>query len=298
MNADLDDARHNLVANFRTITLIAASSADTADSADSTEGGGTLPPLDVVGRWLREFNAAYLEANHHVHQGRLHALHGRRLVLVGDHLLPDFGAAGQLCEIALECGIGVALAVSIDGMARYPLAFATLRSAHPSLQLQIDCSALDAKLEPERLATCADVLRTHAESGGELNLVGDIAALRASGLLDCVEFNRMGFSVSPFSGATRLMHRPHRIAPCRDFVSLHIDPAGRIYPCAGMIGHAASCLGSVNAPFADMLDTLAATRRSIDALVATGPRIAAYVEQYPVDLCALHRAEVASLAAL
>ncbi len=293
MSAMMDDAQWNLVTNFRSVTVLTA-----LDEAT----GRLLPSLDDVGRWLQAFTEAFLEANQHVNGGRLHAFSGRRLVLTGDHLLPEFESVGRLCEVARQCGVAVLLSASLDALARHALALASLRSVHPALLMQIDCSGFDAGLAPTEREAYADVLRCLAESGVELNLVGDIESLRAAGLMNGEAFNSKGFSISSPKSGVRPVHRLHHVSPCRDYIALYIDSHGDFYPCAGMVAHKASRLGSLSAPFGELLVALAHTRVSIDTLAPLGPRIASrfadQVERYPVDLCALHRRAVSSPAAL
>src|SRR6478735_8853839 len=72
------DARRNLVANFRSVSVHGA-----ADGGPDRMG----PPARALVRWLHEYHAAYVAANDAENGGRLHLLQTRTLTLSGDHLL-------------------------------------------------------------------------------------------------------------------------------------------------------------------------------------------------------------------
>ncbi len=283
-------ARRNLVANFRSVTVFPGSDPET---------GRLTPHIDVLARWLSEYQQAYFTANAQIHEGRLHALGGRMLMLTGDHVLLAFEEVRRLGKIAAGYGTGFLLAVSLDGVARHRLAMATLRSAVPNLQFQIDCTSMKTSAPDAVRQDYRRALLEHVRSGGELRLVGALEDIRAAGLLECEEFNSTFISLSaPHTSQLRPVHRPHRFAPCRDFIGMYIGPGGDIYPCAGMVGHAPATLGSIESPFDDLLETLASTHDGITALSVSGPRVIAVAQDYPGDLCALHRRSLEDLAAL
>lgn len=288
MNAPAD-ARRNLVANFRSVSVQSA-----ADPGPDRLG----PPARALARWLEEYHAAYVEANEAVNGGLLHLLQGRTLTLVGDHLLTVAEDVVTMAEAALRCGMSTTLAVSVVAMAAQPHAVAALRTAVP-LQFRIDCMGLGAPASPEALALCRATLAAHVEAGGNVALIGDIATIRATGLFAEELFNKTFLTIAPRPRAeTRHMNRAHAFAPCRDFIAWFVDAAGDIYPCAGMLGHAPARFGSIHEPFSRLADALAYTELSIDGLARRGPPIAADPANFPADLCALHRLSVHGIATL
>jgi hypothetical protein len=283
------DARRNLVANFRSVNV----------QIESDPGPDRLgPPARILTRWLEEYQAAYLEANDAENGGELHLLQARTLTLAGDPLLTATEDVATMARAALRCGMSTTLAVSVAAMAAHAHAIAALREAVP-LQYRIDCTALRPQSSPQALAACRATLTAHVEAGGNVALIGEIAALRAMGLLADDLFNQSFVTITPRPHPeTRHMNRPHALAPCRDFIAWFIDAAGDIYPCAGMVGHAAARFGSVHEPFSRLIDALAYSAVSIDSLARRGPRIADDQARFPADLCALHRLSVHGIATL
>jgi len=283
------DARRNLVANFRSVSVLSA-----ADPGPDR----LTPPARVLARWLEEYHLAYVEANEAVNGGLFHALQGRTLMLVGDHLLSTTEDVATMAEAAARCGMSTTLAVSVTAMAAHPHALAALRAAVP-LQFRIDCTGLDAQASPQALAACRATLASHVEAGGNVALMGDVATFRATGLLADELFTRTFLAIAPRPHPeTRHMNRPHALAPCRDFIAWFVDAAGDLYPCAGMLGHVPARFGSVHEPFSRLADALAYSEASIDALARRGPRIAVDPSYFPADLCALHRLSVHGIATL
>jgi hypothetical protein len=283
------DARRNLVANFRSVNVQGA-----ADPGPDRLG----PPARVLTRWLDEYHAAYVDANLCESGGSLHVMQGRTLTLAGDHLLGATEDVAAMVRAALRGGMSTTLAVTVTAMAAQAHAVAALRGAVP-LQYRIDCTELGPQSSPQALAACRATLTAHVEAGGNVSLVGDVATLRAAGLLADELFNRNFLTITPHPHPeTRRMNRPHALAPCRDYIAWYIDEAGDIYPCAGMLGHAPARFGSLHEPFSRLIDALAYSAVSIDSLSRRGPRIADDQARFPADLCALHRLSVHGIATL
>jgi hypothetical protein len=289
MNA-LTDARRNLTANFRSVVVTAA----------LDPGSGRLdPPANVLARWLDEYHRAYVEANDEIHDGRLHLLQGRGLTIEGDRLLTSIEDIVILARAAMRGGMSTTIGVPVTALAAYAHAVAALRDALPSLQYRIDCSCLNSRSSATALAACHAALAAHVRAGGNVTLVGDVAPLRATGLLADELFNQTFISISPRrDDGVRPMRRAHRFAPCRDYIAWFIDARGEIYPCAGMLGHPPARFGSIHEPFARLVDALAYSERGIEALSRRGPRIADETLKFPADLCALHRQAVHGIASL
>jgi len=283
------DARRNLVANFRSVSVQVA-----ADPGPDRLG----PPARVLARWLDEYHAAYVMANEAENGGSLHVLQARTLTLAGDPLLACTEDVVTMARAALRGGMSTTLAVSVAAMAAQPHAVAALRDA-VSLQYRIDCTGLGAHSSPQALAACRATLSAHVEAGGNVSLIGDVAAIRATGLLADELFNRNFLTITPRPHPeTRHMNRPHALAPCRDYIAWFVDSAGDVYPCAGMVGHAPARFGSIHEPFSRLTDALAYSAVSIDSLSRRGPRIADDQARFPADLCALHRLSVHGIATL
>jgi hypothetical protein len=217
---------------------------------------------------------------------------------VGDHLLNAVEDVATISQAALRSGISTTLGVSVAAMAAHPHAITALREAVP-LQYRIDCTGLGTQPSPQALAACRATLSAHVEAGGNVALIGDVATLRAAGLFADELFNKNFLTIMPrLHPETRHMNRAHALAPCRDYIAWFIDAAGDIYPCAGMLGHAPARFGSVHDPFVRLIDALAYSAVSIDALSRRGPRIADDQARFPADLCALHRLSVHGIATL
>jgi hypothetical protein len=252
----------------------------------------------VLVRWLDEYHAAYVVANEAENGGSLHALQARTLTLGGDHLLACTEDVVTMAQAALRGGMSTTLAVSVAAMAAQPHAVAALRAAVP-LQYRIDCTGLDVQSSAQALAACRATLSAHVEAGGNVSLIGDVATIRATGLLADELFNRNFLTITPRPHTgTRHMNRPHALAPCRDYIAWFVDAAGDVYPCAGMVGHAPARFGSIREPFSRLIDALAYSVVSIDSLSRRGPRIADDQARFPADLCALHRLSVHGIATL
>ena len=286
----ISDARRNLAANFRSVVV----------TTTPDPGSGRLdPPASVLVRWLAEYQHAYVEANDEVHDGRLHLLQARGLTLEGDRLPTSTEDIVALARAAMRCGMSTTIVVPLTALAAYAHAVAALRDALPALQYRIDCSCLNSRSSAQALAACRASLTEHVRAGGNVTLTGDVAPLRASGILADELFNQTFISISPrHDDGVRPMKRAHRFAPCRDFIAWFIDPQGEIYPCAGMLGHKPARFGSIHEPFTRLVDALAYSERSIDALSRRGPRIADDAAHFPADLCALHRQAVHGIASL
>jgi hypothetical protein len=288
MNA-IVDGRRNLVANFRSVSVLSA-----AASGPDRLG----PPARVLARWLEEYHQAYLQANEVLNGGHLHALQGRTLTLVGDHLLATTEDVATMADAATRCGMSTTLVVSVIAMSAHPHALAALREAVP-LQFRIDCTGLDAQSAPQALTACRATLAAHVEAGGNVALIGDVATIRATGLLTDELFNKNFLAISPRPHhETRHMNRAHALAPCRDFIAWFVDAAGDLYPCAGMLGHVPARFGSIHEPFSNLADSLACSEVSIDTLARRGPRISDDQSRFPADLCALHRLSVHGIGTL
>jgi hypothetical protein len=278
----VDHGRRNLVANFRSVSVLSAE-----DPGPDRLG----PPARALARWLEEYHLAYVEANEALNGGLLHALQGRTLTLVGNHLLAATEDVVTMAETAMRCGMATTLAVSVTAMAAHPHALSALRGAVP-LQFRIDCSGLDTQSSPQALAACRATLAAHVEGGGNVALVGDVATIRATGLLADELFNKNFLAITPRPHLeTRHMNRPHAFAPCRDFIAWFIDAAGDLYPCAGMLGHVPARFGSIHEPFSRLIDPLARSEARVDHLARSGPRLDDR-SRFPADLCALHRVAV------
>lgn len=283
------DARRNLVANFRSVSVQGA-----PDPGQDRLG----PPAKALARWLDEYHAAYVEANEEENGGSLHLLHARTLTLAGDHLLGATEDVVTMVRAAMRGGMSTTLAVSVSAMAAHPHALAALRDAVP-LQYRIDCTSLGPQSSPQALAACRATLSAHVEAGGNVSLIGEVATIRATGLLADELFNRNFLTITPRPHpGTRHMNRPHALAPCRDYIAWFIDAAGDVYPCAGMLGHAPARFGSIHEPFSRLIDALAYSAVTIDSLSRRGPRIADDHARFPADLCALHRLSVHGIATL
>jgi hypothetical protein len=282
-------AHRNLVANFRSVSVLGVE-----DPGPDRLG----PPARVLARWLEEYHLAFVEANEALNGGLLHALQGRTLTLVGDHLLATTEDVVTMTEAATRCGMSTTLAVSVIAMAAYPHALAALREA-VLLQFRIDCTSLDAQASPQALAACRGTLAAHVEAGGNVALVGDVATIRATGLLTDELFNKNFLAITPRPHPeTRRMNRAHALAPCRDFIAWFVDAAGDLYPCAGMLGHLPARFGSIHEPFSRLADPLARSEASIGSLARRGPRIADDPSRFPADLCELHRLSVHGIGTL
>jgi hypothetical protein len=250
-------------------------------------------------RWLGEYQQAYVEANDDVNEGRLHLLQGRGLTLGGDRLLAAAEDVVALARAATRCGMSTTIGVPITALSAYAHAVAALRDALPALQYRIDCSCLNSRSSAQALEACRATLAEHVRAGGNVTLTGDIAPLRATGLLADELFNQTFVSISPRQAdGVRPMKRAHRFAPCRDYIAWFIDAQGEIYPCAGMLGHRAARFGSIHESFSQLVDALAYSERNIEALSRHGPRVANGATHFPGDLCALHRQSVHGIASL
>jgi hypothetical protein len=264
------------------------------------------PGVDNLLRWIGEYHEAFVQANQRRYGGRLHSFHHRQLTVAGCGLLAAPGDILRLGRPLLEIGLSLAISVPAEDMARYPLALPTLRSELPGLYVQIECHSRQVDpaageadagdgLSPETRRA----LTSHVDSGGGLNLVSSIAELRHAGLSEHEGFNRVGFSVSrPSVQGTRPMYRLHRVAPCSDYMGWHIDAAGDVFPCVGMIGHAPARLGNISAPFMEVLQALASTPDAMAGHAERGPTGLEPPASGRFDLCSLHREAVTQLAAI
>ena len=170
----LTDARRNLAANFRSVVVA---------MAPEPASGRLDPPVSVLLRWLAEYQEAYVEANDDVHEGRLHRLQGRSLALEGERLLTSVEDIVTLVRAAMRSGLTTSIGVPITALAACGHAVAALREAVPGLQYRIDCSCLNVRSSPQALAACRATLSEHVRAGGNVTLTGDIAPLRATGIL-------------------------------------------------------------------------------------------------------------------
>ena len=314
MTDALARAEMSFVDNLRRIAVI-------AQVDDSSGVPSLLPSVDALLRWIAEYNTAFIQANERWCGGRLHSFHHRQLTLAGRHLFLAPDDILRIGRFLQKIGISLAVSVSVRQMSRYPLVLPTLRSELPGLYVQIECAGAsvdsDTNVEAEAEAQgeaeaeaeaeaehglSADsrrVLEAHVDSGGSVNLLSSIAELRHAGLAEHEGFNRAGFSVArPAPRGTRPMHRIHRVSPCSDYLGWHVDAAGDIFPCIGMVGHAPARLGNIADGFVDALHALAATRDAMVVLAERGPDFLAQPTSVPFDLCALHRDAVTDLGSI
>lgn len=286
------DTAQVLLGNFRSMVIQLRRRAD----------AGALParaPAVAIARWMREYQCAYFEANRVLHDGRPHELRGRVLTFAGDgHLLfPD--DVSVMAEHALVAGMTPNLGVTLEALATCQRELASLRERFPSIALTVDCTPLQTPRTPDALHQVGAALDDHVGRGGELRLVGDLATLRATGLLSREAANRVFIQIqAPSLHGVRFVHRRHDFAPCREHFALNIDEQGDVYPCLGMIGHLPARFGSVHEPFDRILQTLSACGSRVESLGRHGPRFDAHDAVYPTDLCALHRAVVSEIGQL
>jgi hypothetical protein len=298
MSDALARAEISFIDNLRRITVMPQLDA-------SCDPPRLLPSVDELLRWLGEYHQVFVQANQRWYGGRLHSFHHRQLTLAGCHLLAVPGEILRIGRRLLDIGLSLAISVPAEDMARYPLVLPTLRSELPGLYVQIECQSAQAEAGLEDEATselspeARRALTSHVDSGGSLNLVSSIAGLRDAGLSQHEGFNRVGFSVArPAARGTRPMSRLHRVAPCSDYMGWHVDAAGDVFPCIGMVGHAPARLGNIAGRFADLLEALATTRDAMTGLAERGPTSLEAPASGRFDLCALHRDAVVSLAAI
>ncbi|HEX7687658.1 MAG TPA: hypothetical protein VF453_08125 [Burkholderiaceae bacterium] len=309
MTDALARAEMSFVDNLRRIAVIA--------QVDDSSGVPTLlPSVDALLRWVAEYNAAFVQANERWCAGRLHSFHHRQVTLAGRHLFLAPDDILRIGRYLQKIGVSLAVSVPIQEMSRYPLVLPTLRSELPGLYVQIECAeasaGVDADVDAATTAAAAAepqpeakrglssesrrALEAHVDSGGSVNLLSSIAELRHAGLAQHEGLNRAGFSVArPAPRGTRPMHRIHRVSPCSDYLGWHVDAAGDIFPCIGMVGHAPARLGNIAGRFVDALHALAGTRDAMVGLAERGPDFLAPPASVPFDLCALHRDAVTDL---
>ena len=286
--ASLRRAQEHLLLHFRSVTVLCA-----PDGA-----GGIAPSFDVLARWLEEYQQAFVAANAAIHANRPHAFLHRRLTLVAGDRLVATPSLERLGEVARGCGMLPVALLPLRALLDEPDATTRLRAAVPTLQLQLDCRVLSEPLPDEDRRRCVAALVALAEANGELTLVGDIATLRAEGLLEREAFNRTGLTMMRSPDGLRPQHRLHASMPCRDFFAWHVDGAGDLFPCAGLSGHAPARLGSIARPFDALLPALGESWPALDAVGLRGPRLELPPQAGPFDLCALHREAVTRLSAI
>lgn len=287
-------AQRQLIANFRSMAVSLKGPEAAVDA-----GAPRRLPAAVIARWLKEYQVALFAANHALHGDRPHALRARTLTFAGDAHLAFPDDVLVMAKPALDAGMSVLLGVTLDAISTHAGALASLREALPALSLTVDFSAVDGSGRPEERERLRAALEKHIGAGGEIYLSGELASLRATGLLEREAGNRTFMQIhAPSLHGLRPAHRRHDFAPCGPFFALHVDEAGDVYPCAGMAGHRPARLGSVHQPFDQVLQSLAACEAQIESLAHRGPRIADEHASYPADLCALHRRAVGELTQL
>lgn len=287
----VSDARRNLANHFRSIHVGLVGDADTAH---------LLPSSIALARWLAEYQEAYAHAVESRGAAAMHAMLGRSLTLEGRTILASKDDIIAIGEVAIRCGLSTTLALPVAALAAQGDVMQALRDALPGVRFRIDCSGLPDSPSADVLQGCRNTLTEHARRGGDISLVGDLATLRAMGLLDEPLFNQTFVTVhaSP-SGGVRHQQRRRAFSPCRDYIGWYIDAAGDVYPCAGLASHAPARFGSIHQPFAQLFDALSYSESSIGALANRGPHLdAGDAAAFPADLCALHRQRVHGIASL
>jgi hypothetical protein len=252
-----------------------------------------LPEVDVVERfllaWSRWFN------DYVVRTDQLHLTYRRTFTLAMPGLLHVPQALRQLSGAVHAAGLAVEATLDATEALAHPAGVDAVLDAVDALYLQVEPGTPPEAAEATR-ALIARCLAARATT----HLLAPPALLRAFGLLRERRYGERYINVfaAPLRAGREIRVPGLATAPCRSHLRLYIDEMGDVYPCAGLFGVAAACMGNVHRAEPE---ALFASGHALDhvALAQHGPTFgdAADAPRPPFDLCARHREQLAAEAA-
>ncbi len=213
----------------------------------SAQGDDLGVPVSAACDWVTRFDAWYKEVLGLSEGRRLHLLYHREMALVGNDLLSAAPRLKEFGRTAHSLGFGVSITVDLGEAMALEDTFIDLISDqaynHVAFRVLDSDTALSA-------GATAFVERIIGRSDVRVGLIAPLHLLRDMGLLASPIFNQSDMTVFPIGSLLEgsLPQPPNPVAPCFSRIRLHVDDAGFIYPCLGLLGVPGAELGSVHDP--------------------------------------------------
>jgi hypothetical protein len=226
---------------------------------------GIGPDPEALADWIVRWDTWFRIAAGLNRGEGLHLQYRRDAVVVTDLDFPDLLATRPIGEACRNAGIGFGASLLMSaGLAHRDQLVAMLDDGWlQALTLVHDLPAdgTDA-IVPFVEALCA--------TGLQIQLAGDPAAFLQSGVLDSPVLNARNVTISPRSVGMSGVE-PLRPPACLPLMRIYVDSTGYLYPCLGMLGLEAGCLGHIDDALEDTVLGGRPSPLDLVELAAMGP---------------------------
>lgn len=219
---------------------------------------------DWIGRWDVWFRiAAGMDRG-----DGLHLQYRRDAVVVTDLDVPDLLAARPIGEACRSAGIGFGA----------PLLMSAGLAHRGALAAMLDEGWLQAltlvyDLPAEHTDPVAPFIEELYATGVQIQLAGNPADFLRSGVLASPVLNARNVTISPRGIGTSGVE-PLRPPACLPLMRIYVDSTGCLYPCLGMLGLEAGCLGHIDDALEDTVLGGLPSPLDLAGLATTGPVLA------------------------
>jgi hypothetical protein len=250
------------VALFKSVAIL-------VDGSDPAE---MVPCADVLTDWIPRFSSWYTGALRSRSVSSLQHLYDREVALLGNSVLEHEEELAKIARVARPLGYGVSLTLDASYALemRAPLARLLATQLISSIGVVVRASDGDGGAA-ETLKLLEEIAATKVGIG----IIGEFRSLVASGALESdvlSPLNLTWYPLSPEAGALAMPARPVR--GCFGRFRLHVDPAGDLFPCLGLLGVEAFCLGNLRDPVEETLLADPTVMGRLTEWAVDGPAIA------------------------
>lgn len=274
-----------LFSEFNSVTILLTSEGQNGEQA--------LPTQDLT-RWIRSFNAWFIEAAGIRENRNLHLLYGRNLNVLGPGLLTLADEVISIGAAAAEAGMGYLFQLDLRDCLQKPDKVSQLLESGILNTVLLDSRGMADEAADARVC---ELVELFVRSEVSLVLLGPTSFWHAAGVLDSPVVNATNFQLMPGTSgeetAKLLAQRPgsqhptppapnsselplldtQPYDPCEERLQIYVTPDGRLYPCQGLVGVESCALGTIYDPIEATLLSGRGGPLDFVSLAKHGPRL-------------------------